>query len=103
MNVISGDETEDEMEEESIWESITRFVVSWISRQLSGSCRPPSLCVASYVAGGPKKHEAVDDEDSTTDDTINIFSLASGHLYERFLRFGVSQNLNDALLSIACW
>jgi len=35
------------------------------------------------------------DED-TTDKTINIFSLASGHLYERFLRF-VQPQLADRL------
>lgn len=85
MNVIAGDEIEDELEEESIWESITRFCVC------SGKYLQfikQFLCTCSYVGGPSKKPEPVDDSDSTPDDTINIFSLASGHLYERFLRFG---------------
>ncbi|XP_062521392.1 UDP-glucose:glycoprotein glucosyltransferase 1-like [Corticium candelabrum] len=80
LNVIAGDEIEDELEEESIWESIT-----------------------SYVGGPSKKPEPVDDSDSTPDDTINIFSLASGHLYERFLRIMMLSVLKHTNSPVKFW
>jgi UDP-glucose:glycoprotein glucosyltransferase len=81
LNVISGDETEDELEEESLWDSIT-----------------------SYVAGGGKKQEAATEQgDSTAESTINIFSLASGHLYERFLRIMMLSVLKHTKSPVKFW
>ena len=44
-------------------------------------CSVPVLLYSSLTGGGTKLGE---EEDG--DKTLNIFSLASGHLYERFLR-----------------
>lgn len=38
--------------------------------------------IYSITGGGSKK----DDGDKQKEDVLNIFSVASGHLYERFLR-----------------
>ena len=38
--------------------------------------------ICSITGGGSKK----DDAEKKTEDVLNIFSVASGHLYERFLR-----------------
>ena len=43
------------------------------------------MCYRLFGEGAPsKKHSS--DEPISVNDTINIFSVASGHLYERFLR-----------------
>lgn len=39
--------------------------------------------IYSITGGGSKK----DDEEKKKEDILNIFSVASGHLYERFLRW----------------
>lgn len=44
--------------------------------------------ICSITGGGSKKH----DGEKKKEDVLNIFSVASGHLYERFLR-------SDILLS----
>lgn len=43
---------------------------------------PPTLCDSRGFTGGA----AVEEQKQPKDDVINIFSVASGHLYERFLR-----------------
>lgn len=51
-----------------------------------------NCCLVYSIAGrGPKK-----DEGEKKEDVLNIFSVASGHLYERFLRyeFLISQSLS---------
>lgn len=41
--------------------------------------------------------------DKTSDETINIFSVASGHLYERFLRIMMLSVLKNTKSPVKFW
>lgn len=49
---------------------------------------------SSFVSGS---------SDKTTDETINIFSVASGHLYERFLRIMMLSVLKHTKSPVKFW
>lgn len=51
--------------------------------------------ICSITGGGSKK----DDAEKKKEDVLNIFSVASGHLYERFLRWVTS---SSQLHSVTC-
>lgn len=53
-----------------------------------------SLFHSSFSSGSP---------DKSTDETINIFSVASGHLYERFLRIMMLSVLKNTKSSVKFW
>ena len=41
----------------------------------------------SFMGGGGGEEDKKKDSKLGKDETINVFSIASGHLYERFLRY----------------
>lgn len=49
--------------------------------------------IYSITGGGSKK----DDGEKKKEDVLNIFSVASGHLYERFLRWVTFSSLTRLL------
>jgi len=49
---------------------------------------------SSFSSGSP---------DKSTDETINIFSVASGHLYERFLRIMMLSVLKNTKSPVKFW
>ncbi|KAF7667781.1 hypothetical protein LDENG_00047960 [Lucifuga dentata] len=51
------------------------------------------------ITGGSKK----DDREKKKDDVLNIFSVASGHLYERFLRIMMLSVLRHTKTSVKFW
>jgi len=53
-----------------------------------------SLFHSSFSSGSP---------DKSTDETINIFSVASGHLYERFLRIMMLSVLKNTKSPVKFW
>ncbi|XP_070694105.1 UDP-glucose:glycoprotein glucosyltransferase 2 isoform X3 [Pempheris klunzingeri] len=55
--------------------------------------------IASITGGGSKK----DDGSKKTEDVLNIFSVASGHLYERFLRIMMLSVLRHTKTPIKFW
>ncbi|KTF77576.1 hypothetical protein cypCar_00027878 [Cyprinus carpio] len=70
-------------ESKGLWDSITRSV--WSSLEKS-------------FAGGPSV-----DEDDKKKDVLNIFSVASGHLYERFLRIMMLSVLQHTKTPVKFW
>ncbi|XP_030613606.1 UDP-glucose:glycoprotein glucosyltransferase 2 isoform X4 [Archocentrus centrarchus] len=55
--------------------------------------------IASITGGGSKK----DDGEKKKDDVLNIFSVASGHLYERFLRIMMLSVLRHTETPVKFW
>uniref|UniRef100_A0AAX7T743 UDP-glucose ceramide glucosyltransferase-like 1 n=1 Tax=Astatotilapia calliptera TaxID=8154 RepID=A0AAX7T743_ASTCA len=55
--------------------------------------------IASITGGGSKK----DDGEKKKDDVLNIFSVASGHLYERFLRIMMLSVLRHTQTPVKFW
>ncbi|KAG7227632.1 hypothetical protein INR49_005447 [Caranx melampygus] len=55
--------------------------------------------IASITGGGSKK----DDGDKKKEDVLNIFSVASGHLYERFLRIMMLSVLRHTKTPVKFW
>ncbi|XP_077436156.1 UDP-glucose:glycoprotein glucosyltransferase 2 isoform X1 [Vanacampus margaritifer] len=55
--------------------------------------------IASIAGGGPKK----DDGEKKKEDVLNIFSVASGHLYERFLRIMMLSVLRHTETPVKFW
>ncbi|XP_077392253.1 UDP-glucose:glycoprotein glucosyltransferase 2 isoform X1 [Festucalex cinctus] len=55
--------------------------------------------IASIAGGGPKK----DDGEKKREDVLNIFSVASGHLYERFLRIMMLSVLRHTKTPVKFW
>jgi len=47
-------------------------------------------CFYRLFGDGEKKKKYASDHISSVNDTINIFSVASGHLYERFIRWDMN-------------
>ncbi|XP_061648088.1 UDP-glucose:glycoprotein glucosyltransferase 2 isoform X4 [Phyllopteryx taeniolatus] len=72
-------------ESKGLWDSIARRSYSSPGSRLHYYAVRASLaknmCFCSIAGGGPKK-----DDGEKKEDGLNIFSIASGHLYERFLR-----------------
>ena len=67
----------------SVWDTLSRY-----SAEISVSlCEPLALSLSPSLIGGSSKKEQEQDEGGLgLNETINVFSIASGHLYERFLR-----------------
>lgn len=60
---------------------------------------PPS----SFMGGGDESEEGKKETVTVgTNETINIFSLASGHLYERFLRYNTRLRCVHILKNAEC-
>ncbi|GFO47457.1 UDP-glucose:glycoprotein glucosyltransferase 1 [Plakobranchus ocellatus] len=75
---------QEEEEEHGLWDSISRAFFSL-------------LPISSTITGGaPKKEEE-------KDTTLNIFSVASGHLYERFLRIMMVSVLKNTQSKVKFW
>ncbi|KAM6934699.1 UDP-glucose:glycoprotein glucosyltransferase 2 isoform 2-T2 [Xenentodon cancila] len=55
--------------------------------------------IASITGGGSKK----DDEEKKKDHVLNVFSVASGHLYERFLRIMMLSVLRHTKTPVKFW
>ncbi|XP_020794799.1 UDP-glucose:glycoprotein glucosyltransferase 2 [Boleophthalmus pectinirostris] len=55
--------------------------------------------IASITGGGSKKEDA----DKKKEDVLNIFSVASGHLYERFLRIMMLSVLRHTQTPVKFW
>jgi len=53
-----------------------------------------TLFYSSFSSGSP---------DKSSDETINIFSVASGHLYERFLRIMMLSVLKNTKSPVKFW
>uniref|UniRef100_A0A665TLF1 UDP-glucose ceramide glucosyltransferase-like 1 n=1 Tax=Echeneis naucrates TaxID=173247 RepID=A0A665TLF1_ECHNA len=58
-----------------------------------------SLLIHSITGGGSKK----DDGEKKKEDVLNIFSVASGHLYERFLRIMMLSVLRHTKTPVKFW
>ncbi|KAJ0070361.1 hypothetical protein NL108_007747, partial [Boleophthalmus pectinirostris] len=56
--------------------------------------------IARYITGGGSKKE---DADKKKEDVLNIFSVASGHLYERFLRIMMLSVLRHTQTPVKFW
>ncbi|XP_065840475.1 UDP-glucose:glycoprotein glucosyltransferase 1-like isoform X2 [Oscarella lobularis] len=77
-DILEGGKDIDELEEESFWDSLSNFV------------------------GGGKTEEQIAGNISS-DGVINVFSVASGHLYERFLRIMMLSVLKHASIPVKFW
>ncbi|CAK8686861.1 unnamed protein product [Clavelina lepadiformis] len=58
--------------------------------------------VKSTITGGGSKTQAVENAESSTD-VINIFSLASGHLYERLMRIMMLSVITQTKTRVKFW
>ncbi|XP_074657528.1 UDP-glucose:glycoprotein glucosyltransferase 1-like isoform X2 [Tubulanus polymorphus] len=82
-DVLQTDSTEDE----GLWDSLSRWVPENIQRW-----------VWSRFSGKTKETKTED-----KDQTLNIFSVASGHLYERFLRIMMLGVLKNTKSKVKFW
>nr|XP_055070737.1 UDP-glucose:glycoprotein glucosyltransferase 2 isoform X1 [Misgurnus anguillicaudatus]XP_055070738.1 UDP-glucose:glycoprotein glucosyltransferase 2 isoform X1 [Misgurnus anguillicaudatus]XP_055070739.1 UDP-glucose:glycoprotein glucosyltransferase 2 isoform X1 [Misgurnus anguillicaudatus]XP_055070740.1 UDP-glucose:glycoprotein glucosyltransferase 2 isoform X1 [Misgurnus anguillicaudatus] len=80
---LNEDLLSEEAESKGLWDSITSV---WSSLEKS-------------FAGGP----SVKDGDQKKKDVLNIFSVASGHLYERFLRIMMLSVLRHTTTPVKFW
>ncbi|MBN3318664.1 UGGG1 glucosyltransferase, partial [Atractosteus spatula] len=80
---VNEDLLSDGTEDRGVWESLTSL---WKSLEKS-------------ITGGSKSEDAEDKKE----DVLNIFSLASGHLYERFLRIMMLSVLRHTKTPVKFW
>ncbi|XP_041700149.1 UDP-glucose:glycoprotein glucosyltransferase 2 isoform X2 [Coregonus clupeaformis] len=100
---ISEDLLSEATENKGIWDSIARrdgalgarlryYSVKSIAKKMC-YCRPS-------IAGGGSSSE---DREKNREDVLNIFSVASGHLYERFLRIMMLSVLQHTKTPVKFW
>ncbi|XP_036396338.1 UDP-glucose:glycoprotein glucosyltransferase 2 [Megalops cyprinoides] len=80
---IGEDLLSDDTESKGLWESITS-VWSFLERSLTGG-------------------SSSEDSEKSKEDVLNIFSVASGHLYERFLRIMMLSVLQHTKTPVKFW
>uniref|UniRef100_A0AAV2JWN7 UDP-glucose ceramide glucosyltransferase-like 1 n=1 Tax=Knipowitschia caucasica TaxID=637954 RepID=A0AAV2JWN7_KNICA len=100
-NKINEDLLSESTESGGIWESIARksspgFILRYYAVR---SNIAKNMCFCSITGGGLKKEDA----DKKKEDVLNIFSVASGHLYERFLRIMMLSVLRHTQTPVKFW
>uniref|UniRef100_A0A3B4ZG90 UDP-glucose ceramide glucosyltransferase-like 1 n=1 Tax=Stegastes partitus TaxID=144197 RepID=A0A3B4ZG90_9TELE len=100
---ISEDLLSESNESKGIWDSIARRSYSSPGSRLQyyavRSSLAKNMCFCSITGGGSKK----DDGGKKKEDVLNIFSVASGHLYERFLRIMMLSVLRHTKAHVKFW
>ncbi|KAM9343363.1 UDP-glucose:glycoprotein glucosyltransferase 2 [Pholidichthys leucotaenia] len=108
---LSEDLLSETTESKGIWESIARRFYSSPGSRLQyyavRSSLAKNMCFCSVwstfeksiTGGGAKK----DDGEKKKEDVLNIFSVASGHLYERFLRIMMLSVLRHTQTPVKFW
>ncbi|XP_061735029.1 UDP-glucose:glycoprotein glucosyltransferase 2 isoform X2 [Nerophis ophidion] len=90
-------------ENKGLWDSIARRSYASPGSRLHYYAVRASLaknmCFCSIAGGGSKKN----DEEKEKDNVLNIFSVASGHLYERFLRIMMLSVLRHTKTPVKFW
>ncbi|KAM9802668.1 UDP-glucose:glycoprotein glucosyltransferase 2 isoform 1-T1 [Syngnathus typhle] len=90
-------------ESKGLWDSIARRSYSSPGSRLHYYAVRASLaknmCFCSIAGGSPKK----DAGEKKKEDVLNIFSVASGHLYERFLRIMMLSVLRHTKTPVKFW
>ncbi|XP_075896251.1 UDP-glucose:glycoprotein glucosyltransferase 2 isoform X2 [Nelusetta ayraudi] len=89
-------------ESKGLWDSIARRSHSSPRPRLQyyavRSSLAKNMCFCSITGGGSRKDEA-----ERKEDVLNIFSVASGHLYERFLRIMMLSVLRHTKTPVKFW
>ncbi|XP_077946524.1 UDP-glucose:glycoprotein glucosyltransferase 2 isoform X7 [Gasterosteus aculeatus] len=100
---INEDLLSENSESKGIWDSIARRSYSTPRSRLHYYAVRASLaknmCFCSITGGVSKK----DDGEKAKEDVLNIFSVASGHLYERFLRIMMLSVLRHTETPVKFW
>ncbi|KAM9709881.1 UDP-glucose:glycoprotein glucosyltransferase 2 isoform 2-T3 [Menidia menidia] len=100
---INEDLLSETSQSKGIWESIARRYYSYPGSRLQyyavRSSLAKNMCFCSITGGGSKK----DDGEKKKEDVLNIFSVASGHLYERFLRIMMLSVLRHTKTPVKFW
>ena len=77
---------------ESLLRSLTAVLIT-VNSYMQTSTLRAFLFDVSFMGGGGEEDDKKKDSKFWKNETINVFSIASGHLYERFLRYSISQPL----------
>ncbi|KAM4558824.1 UDP-glucose:glycoprotein glucosyltransferase 2 isoform 2-T2 [Odontesthes bonariensis] len=100
---INEDLLSETSQSKGIWDSIARRHYSSPGSRLQyyavRSSLAKNMCFCSIAGGGSKK----DDGEKKKEDVLNIFSVASGHLYERFLRIMMLSVLRHTKTPVKFW
>ncbi|XP_037832032.1 UDP-glucose:glycoprotein glucosyltransferase 2 isoform X2 [Kryptolebias marmoratus] len=100
---INEDLLSETSESKGIWDSIVRRSYSSPGSRLQyyavRSSLAKNMCFCSITGGGSKK----DGGEKKKEDVLNIFSVASGHLYERFLRIMMLSVLRHTNTPVKFW
>ncbi|XP_053733940.1 UDP-glucose:glycoprotein glucosyltransferase 2 isoform X2 [Synchiropus splendidus] len=90
-------------ESKGLWDSLSRSSHSSTGSRVQyyavRSTLAKNMCFCSITGGGSKKK----DGEQKKEDVLNIFSVASGHLYERFLRIMMLSVLRNTKTPVKFW